>query len=109
MVLFSHGMHQLMRYTFLLSVLALANYLNAQTSYSIKDEISHEAIPFVKVSGPGLKPQLSDIDGNFFLSDSTANQTITLKAFGYADTTLAINQIAEKHPDRVSCQVEFYR
>lgn len=95
MVLFSHGMHQLMRYTFLLSVLALANYLNAQTSYSIKDEISREAIPFVKVSGPGLKPQLSDIDGNFFLSDSTANQTITLKAFGYADTTLAINQIVE--------------
>ena len=93
MVLFSHGMHQLMRTIILISVLALYNYLHAQTSYSVKDEISLEVIPFVKVTGPGLKPQLSDIDGNFFLSDSTANQTITIKAFGYADTTFAINQV----------------
>src|SRR5690606_34888200 len=78
------------------SILALANCLSAQTTFSIKDEISLEAIPFVKVTGPGLKPQLSDIDGNFIVSDSIGSQLITLKAFGYADSTLNILEVKNR-------------
>ncbi len=73
----------------------LSSILFGQQKYFVRDAISAEGIPFVKVTSPSLSPQLTDIDGAFVVADSTHEAKITLKSYGYRDTTFLLSEVVD--------------
>lgn len=78
-----------------LLILLLIPSLFGQQKYFVRDAISKEGIPFVKVSSPTLPPQLTDIDGAFTIPDSISEAKLTLKSYGYRDTTFLISEVTD--------------
>ncbi len=76
-----------MRSLLLLFVL-LASTVHAQSTYFIKDAVSEDAIPFVKVYPDNRAPFISDLDGAFQLHANT--QSFVLKYQGYRDTLISV-------------------
>ena len=71
----------------LLALAAFVSFLStAQTSYFIKDAVSKESVPFVKIYPDKGSPFLADIDGLFHLTDEV--MSIRLHVASYRDTTI---------------------
>lgn len=66
---------------------------NGQSTYFIKDQISEEAIPFVKVYPDNHAPFLSDLDGAFQLQENTVS--FKLKYEGYLDTIISVSSLQD--------------
>ncbi|MFT5859914.1 MAG: hypothetical protein ACI865_002020 [Flavobacteriaceae bacterium] len=63
----------------------------SQQSYEIRDEISNQPVPFVKVYPNIGSPFITDLDGHMTLSDSVTS--ITLKCYDYGDTLIHIGEL----------------
>ena len=61
----------------------------SQKTYFIKDGVSNDVIPFVKVLPVNDAPFLSDIDGKIIISENI--QQFTLRYSGYKDTLIQMN------------------
>jgi hypothetical protein len=81
-----------MKLTILLALTFGFGTLHAQDKLQIKDLVSEEVIPFVKVIPQQGNPVLANLDGFFELnlSEVTAFQ---LKAYGYRDTLIQVSAI----------------
>jgi len=66
---------------------------NGQSTYFVKDQISEEAIPFVKVYPDNHAPFLSDLDGAFQLQENTVS--FKLKYEGYLDTIISVSSLQD--------------
>ena len=69
-------------------------WVSAQQTYFIRDRLSQEAVPFVKVYPDQGSPFLGDLDGAF--SVQTGVQSVTLKVSSFRDTTVNLSD-SEDH------------
>lgn len=73
----------------LLVLLTVTFFANAQDKLQIKDKVTNETIPFVKVIPEGKPSVLADIDGFFTLNLAEVN-SFQLRSMGYLDTTIQV-------------------
>lgn len=66
---------------------------NSQRAYFIKDGLSIESIPFVKVRPDVGVPFLADIDGKVVLENSVIS--IDLRAYGYKDSIVFLSNVID--------------
>lgn len=82
-----------MKYTLALAFSVLSTLVFCQTTIFIKDQITNEAIPFVKVRPDLGSPFLADIDGSFILQKEILQ--LDLRNYGYRDTILSVSSITD--------------
>ncbi len=75
-----------------ISCFFLCFHLVGQSTYFIRDQYLHEAIPFAKIMPTRGNPVLADIDGAFQVLDSLEND-LKIVAFGYVDTIIQISKV----------------
>jgi hypothetical protein len=63
----------------------------SQTAYFVKDAITKDAIPFVKIRPNTGSPFLADINGSFLLQSEVSE--IDIRMTGYRDTLISIEKI----------------
>ena len=76
---------------FLFFILFLSSFHVFSQSYQLLDEQNREAVPFGKVMPEKETPRLTDIDGYFSVLDS--NQWVKIRATGFYDTSIVLNQV----------------
>ena len=72
---------------FLLSITCYSTF--SQSTFFVKEPLSEEAIPFVKVFPNDRSPFIADLNGSFQVKEAT--KQVTLKYRGYIDTTIEIS------------------
>lgn len=77
----------------LVGIISLSFLGHSQNTYFIKDAVTLEVIPFVKVYPQIGQPFLADIDGAFSLEDDKF--PVQLKVYGYVDTLCVLNSIQD--------------
>lgn len=77
----------------LTGIIFLCFFVHSQTTYFIKDAVTLEVIPFVKVYPQNGQPFLADIDGAFSLEDEQF--PAQLKVYGYVDTLCTLTSIQD--------------
>jgi hypothetical protein len=66
----------------------------SQQTYFIKDKVSSQTIPFVKVKPQNKPAILADIDGSFS-ANPTEVASVRLSSFGYKDTTVVLADVVD--------------
>lgn len=82
-----------MKYTLAIAFSVLCTFVFCQTTIFIKDQITNEAIPFVKIRPDLGTPFLADIDGSFILQNEI--KQLDLRNYGYRDTIISVSTISE--------------
>lgn len=79
--------------TIMLFLISISFALNGftQHSFEIRDEVSNQPVPFVKIYPDYGSPFITDLDGQLTLSDSVKN--ISLRCYDYADTLINLDHI----------------
>jgi hypothetical protein len=73
------------------ALIFICTLFRAQIEFQVKDFVSKETIPFVKIIPSNENPKISDLDGKFNLKKG--NLFITLKANKYRDTLIELNTL----------------
>lgn len=77
-----------MKYPLLSLVFVFLTFHSVAQNIQIKESVSQEVIPFVKVYPSVGKPFLADLDGRFV--NPEGNTQVTLKMMGFKDTTITV-------------------